>query len=189
MKKALAYLSLAAGLAGAAAVASATVVKATIISGNPYTDGGTFKVKVHVTSNDTPTSTVVANSFKVSYNSNSVSLTSVTTQNSIPADPGDLGDGLMGPVLGTAPNVHRIVGTTGTGTFPYLLTPDIYTLTFTVGNPKAQALYSILIEDDPSASRPLLANNFSSGIPHTFDLTDVTNLGAAPEVVDWSLQE
>lgn len=189
MKNLSASLAAAAGVVAAAALASATVVKSTIISGNPYTDNGTFKVKVFVQSNDTPTSTIVANSFKVNYNSNSVSLTDVTTQLSIPADPGDLGNALMGPVQGTAPNVHRIVGTDGTGTFPYLLTPDIYTLTFTVANPKAIALYTITIEDDPGASRPLLASNFSSGVPHTFDNSELANLGAAPSVVDWTLQE
>lgn len=189
MKKTFVHLSIAVGIAAAAALASATVVKSTIISGNPYTDNGTFKVKVFVQSNDTPTSTIVANSFKVSYNSNSVSLTDATTQLSIPSDPGDLGNALMGPVQGSAPNVHRIVGTDGTGTFPYLLTPDIYTLTFTVANPKAIALYTITIEDDPGASRPILAGNFSSGIPHTFDNSELANLGAAPEVTDWTLQE
>lgn len=167
------------------------VVKTAITSGNHQLAASTLKVRVYVSSNDLPTSTsnnIRANSFKVNYDSAHVTLDSVKTQLDLPAELGDLGNGFIGPVTGSSPNNYRIVATDGTGTPSTPLTPDIYTLVFTVVNPYPGP-YSITVEDDPGTSWPLLPETLDRNVPHTFDNSDTVGLGLipAPSVTDWSL--
>lgn len=117
------------------AFATATITATLDPSFNQHTNpGATIKVNVSVSANDDSTSKIVANSFKISYNSDNLTYVATRTQNDIPAEPGDLGNVFVSGQLGTAPNVYRIIATDGTGTAVTnvtnaVLTSNVATLT------------------------------------------------------------
>ncbi len=143
------------------------LIRSSIASGDTETQGALFDVLVAVVSNDTGL-TPSAASFRMVYDTESVSFVSVTGA--------ELGGAIAGneeTVTGTT--VFRDIVSDGTGGSGNLV-PEVFLVTFMVNNP-AVGPYSILFQDDPDSSAPLLANDLATNIPHTFDNAGTTNLG------------
>ncbi|MCB2155099.1 hypothetical protein KQI84_09450 [bacterium] len=143
------------------------LIRSSVQSGDPNVIGGNFTVLVEVASNETgliPESSA----FRMIYDTASVTYLGIGG--------GELGGALAGneeTILGTT--VFRDVVTDGSAT-AHVIAPDVFTATFQV-NAAPIAPFTILFQDDPDSSLPLLASDLQTNIPHTFDNAGTTDLG------------
>lgn len=143
------------------------VVATSIVSGNPGSPGSEFRVAVSVQSNTTSLfPNTVAH--RVTFDTDSVSY--------LGAIEGDLGSTLAADtetIEGS--RVFFDIVTFGNAANEDL-TPVCYTLRFRVNDTPATP-FSIAVLDDPGSTNPLLATDFLTGIPHTYDTSATANIG------------
>ncbi|MDK2973085.1 MAG: hypothetical protein PWP23_2840 [Candidatus Sumerlaeota bacterium] len=142
------------------------VIQGVVSSGDPSVAGGQFDVLARVASN--PAGTVpVSGALRVVYDTASVSF--------IGASDGELGAVQAGAeevIGGTL--VSRDILTQSNNANTDILA-DIFTLTFET-NANAPTPFAIVLQDDPDSTAPLLATDFATAIPHTFDNTQTSAL-------------
>jgi len=141
------------------------IVATSILSGDPNNTGEAFTVRVAIPLNPTGLTPVSA-AFRVAYETDSVEL--------ISADAGELGDVIIGDetIVGDKTIVDIL---TQSDLNNESLEPVVYDLNFQVREFPSTP-YSIIISDDPDSSVPLLADDFSTPIPHIFFNDETTDI-------------
>ena len=109
---------------------------------NTYASGSTYQVRVRIASAGTSGATPVQAVFQMNYDSNSVTVDSVSA--------GDLGAPSLGPLQGAAPNNFRLISTANVPTNTNL-TPVCFVATMRVASNPSHP-YAIAFQDDSTAA-------------------------------------
>ncbi len=142
------------------------VITTSIFKGDPNIPDSDFTLLVKITSN--PTGKIpVTGAFRVNYNPFSADFISVEN--------GDIGEVYHGPETGTLFQSYIDVATTANPS-NIISEAECFYIKFHVPS-DCWTPYSIIVSDNPNSSLPLLANDWTTNIPHSFDNSATTFIG------------